>query len=90
MADAGRSGLRSNLRPYGVPVVALVNGLSLCSFLFEKADSKRTRNPTMCSGNAPSARYVIFDISTARLNRLHGVHPLPINALVLRESGDLF
>ena len=41
-------------------------------------------------GNAPSARYVIFDISTAQLNLLPGVHMLPINALVLRESGDLF
>ena len=38
-------------------------------------------------GNAPSARYVIFDISTAQLNLLPGVHMLPINALVLRESG---
>ena len=44
----------------------------------------------LCRGNAPSARYVIFDISTAQLYRLHGLHPLPIYALVLRESGDLF
>jgi len=33
---------------------------------------------------------VIFDISTAQLNLLPGVHLLPINALVLRESIDLF
>ena len=44
----------------------------------------------MCSGNAPSARYVIFDMSTAQLNLLPGVHMLLINALILRESGDLF
>ena len=42
----------------------------------------------MCSGNAPSARYVIFDMSTAQLNLLPGVHMLLINALILRESGD--
>jgi len=32
----------------------------------------------------------MFDISTAQLNPLPGLHMLPIYALVLRESGDLF